>query len=116
VAYKQAHPTKAILHEVNDIIRYIPANANTALVFHPSDMKLHTVSDASFISETKGRSRAGGVLYLGDCSEVGHPISSPVEVASHVIDCVPDSAAEAEYIAVHDFCCDFVHSEKLAFT
>ena len=102
VASKQAHPTMALLHEVNDIIRYISANANTALVFHPSDMKLHTVSDASFTSETKGRSRAGGVFYLGDCNELGHPISSPVEVTSHVIDCVPDSAAEAEYIAVHD--------------
>jgi len=60
------------------------------------------VSDASFTSETKGRSRAGGVFYLGDCNELGHPISSSVEVTSHEIDCVPDSAAEAEYIAVHD--------------
>ena len=65
-------------------------------------MKLHPVSDASFASETKGRSRAGGVLYLGDRDKNGHPISSPVEVNSHIIDCVPDSVAEAEYVAVHD--------------
>jgi len=63
---------------------------------------LHTVSDASFTSETKRRSRAGGVFYLGDSNELGHPISSPAEVISHVIDCALDSAAKTEYIAVHD--------------
>jgi len=42
------------------------------------------------------------VLYLGECDENGHPMSSPVEVMSHFIDCIPDSAAEAEYVSVYD--------------
>lgn len=102
VASKQAKPTKALLREVNHILRYLAGHPNTVLQYHPSDMTLHTVSDASFCSETKGRSRAGGVLYLGDCDENGHPKSSPAEVMSHIIDCIPDSAAEAEYVSVHD--------------
>jgi len=102
VGSKQANPTKALLREVNHILRYLAGHPNTVLQFHPNDMTLHTVSDASFCSETKGRSRAGGVLYLGGCDENNHPISSPVEVMSHIIDCIPDSAAEAEYISVHD--------------
>jgi hypothetical protein len=102
VGSKQAQPTKALLREVNHILGYLAGHPNTVLQYHPSDMKLHTVSDASFCSETKGRSRAGGVLYLGDCDENGHPKSSPVEVMSHIIDCIPDSAAEAEYVSVHD--------------
>jgi len=102
VGSKQANPTKALLREVNHILRYLAGHPNTVLQFHPCDMTLHTVSDASFCSETKGRSRAGGVLYLGGCDENNHPISSPVEVMSHIIDCIPDSAAEAEYVSVHD--------------
>jgi len=102
VGSKQANPTKALLREVNHILRYLAGHPNTVLQFHPCDMSLHTVSDASFCSETKGRSRAGGVLYLGGCDENNHPISSPVEVMSHIIDCIPDSAAEAEYVSVHD--------------
>jgi len=102
VGSKQANPTKALLREVNHILRYLAGHPNTVLQFYPNDMTLHTVSDASFCSETKGRSRAGGVLYLGGCDENNHPISSPVEVMSHIIDCIPDSAAEAEYISVHD--------------
>ena len=102
VGSKQANPTKALLREVNHIIKYLAGHPNTVLQFHPCDMKLHTVSDASFCGETKGRSRAGGVLYLGGCNEQNHPISSPIEVMSHIIDCIPDSAAEAEYVAVHD--------------
>jgi len=31
-----------------------------------------------------------------------NPISSPVEVMSHIIDCIPDSAAEAEYVSVQN--------------
>ena len=102
VGSKQANPTRALLREVNHILRYLAGHPNTVLQYRPNDMKLHTVSDASFCSETKGRSRAGGVLYLGDCDENSHPKSSPVEVMSHIIDCIPDSAAEAEYVSVHD--------------
>jgi len=102
VGSKQANPTKALLREVNHILKYLAGHPNTVLQYQPNDMTLHTVSDASFCSETKGRSRAGGVLYLGDCDKNGHPMSSPVEVMSHIIDCIPDSAAEAEYVSVHD--------------
>jgi hypothetical protein len=31
-----------------------------------------------------------------------HPSSILLEVTSHIIDCIPDSAAEAEYVSVHD--------------
>jgi len=102
VGSKQANPTKALLREVNHILKYLAGHPNTVLQFHPCDMKLHTVSDSSFCSKTRGRSRAGGVLYLGACDEKNHPIPSPVEVMSHIIDCIPDSAAEAEYVSVHD--------------
>jgi len=102
VGSEHATPTKALLREVNHILRYLAGHPSTVLQFHPCDMMLHTVSDASFCGETKGRSRAGGVLYLGGCDENNHPFSSPVEVMSHIIDCIPNSTAEAEYVSVHD--------------
>jgi len=54
VGSKQAHPTKALLREVNHILKYLAGHPNTVLQYHPSNMTLHTVSGASFCSETKG--------------------------------------------------------------
>jgi hypothetical protein len=52
VASEQAIPTKALLDEVNRIVKYLPKNANTAAKFRPGNMQLYAVSGASFSSET----------------------------------------------------------------
>ena len=61
-----------------------------------SNMKLVCHSDASYLSEAKARSRAGGLLFLGDCADGDTP-NAAVCFLSVVISTVVASAAEAEY-------------------
>jgi hypothetical protein len=41
---------------------------SASVVFHRSDMRLICYSDASYLNETKARSRCGGYFYLGDAN------------------------------------------------
>ena len=59
-------------------------------------MKLVGHSDGSYLSEPKARSRAGGLLFLGDCAD-GETPNAAVLFLSVVISTVVASAAEAEY-------------------
>ena len=59
-----------------------------------SDMQLQVHSDASYLSESKSRSRAGGFMYPGEVP------NAPVAYLSVIIATVVDSAAAAEYAAL----------------
>jgi hypothetical protein len=102
IASAQSRPSVKVLKDVNHVIAYLAGHKNTALFFNPSDMQLSTESDASFASESKSKSRIGGVFLIGGYKPDGSPVSSPIGVFSKVADCHPDSAAEAEYVACHD--------------
>lgn len=102
IASAQARPTAKQLKDVNHVIAYLAGHKNTALFYKPSDMQLSTESDASFASESKSKSRIGGVFLIGGYGPDGLPINSPIGVFSKIADCHPDSAAEAEYVACHD--------------
>jgi hypothetical protein len=102
IASEQARPTQKQLNDIDHVIRYLAGHQDTALVFMPSDMQLSTESDASFASERESKSRIGGVFLIGGYGEDGLPINSPISVLSKIADCLPDSAAEAEYVACHD--------------
>jgi hypothetical protein len=99
IASEQSRPTFKQLHDINHVIAYLAGRRNTALFFKPSNMQLYTESDASFASESKSKSRIGGVFLLGGYDKNGLQINSPIGVFSKIADCHPDSAAEAEYVA-----------------
>jgi hypothetical protein len=58
-------------------------------VFHKSDMRLICYSDASYLGETKSRSRCGGMFYLGDSNISA--LNGPILSRSSVIDAVSPS-------------------------
>ncbi len=62
-------------------------------------MKLTCHSDASYLSESNARSRAGGYLFLGDCLP-GEIPNAAISYFSVLIATVVTSAAEAEYAAL----------------
>ncbi|MEY3288073.1 MAG: hypothetical protein RLZZ419_315 [Pseudomonadota bacterium] len=63
-----------------------------------SNMKLVCHSDGSYLSESDARSRAGGVLFLGDCANDEAP-NAPVAFLSVIIKTVVSSATATEYAA-----------------
>ena len=76
---------------------------NAVLTYKASDMHLWAHSDASYLSESKARSRCGGYYYLGSRPKLPirpddpvPPINSPILTQSKIIDTVMSSAQEAE--------------------
>jgi hypothetical protein len=70
---------------------------DAAARFYKSDMTQYVHSDASYLIETRARSRLGGYFYLGNSTEpADHPrLNGPIHVLSSIIN-VLASAAEAE--------------------
>ena len=101
----------SIFADTNRLFQYASRWLNAKMRIHASDMQLQTHSDASYLSETKARSRAGGFFFLGDC-EPGTTSNAPVAYLSTIITTVVDSAAAAEYAALFIFV-QFVTSLRL---
>ena len=65
------------------------------ITFNASDMKLATHSDASYLSEPKACSRAGGHFFLSNDSTIPQNNRAVLNI-SHIIKHVMSSATEAE--------------------
>ena len=66
IASRRAKPTDTLMKDVYRFLQYAASYPNGRLVFKASEMKLFIHSDASYLSESDSRSRAGGFPYLGD--------------------------------------------------
>jgi hypothetical protein len=82
---------------------YAACNPLSIIRYHASDMVLYVHSDASYLSETRARSRAAGHFFLSDtpvdpaAPPVNLPrLNGPVHTMCKIIDVVVGSAAEAE--------------------
>ena len=101
IASAQAAPTEEIEKAADVFLQYAATHPVTSLLFKPSQMCLIIHSDASYLSETHSRSRAGGVHFLGNVGD-SHLLDTnpPVALISKIIDTVCCSAHEAEYAAM----------------
>ena len=59
IATEQQEPTKKTLERVHQFLDYCASNDNAILTYKPSDMVLSVHSDASYLSVSKARTRAG---------------------------------------------------------
>jgi hypothetical protein len=96
---RQATADTSIFKDTDRLFQYASRYRNAVTRIRPSDMQLNIHSDASYLSESKSRSRAGGFMYLGHCPTGGIP-NAPVAYISTIISTVVDSAAAAEYAAL----------------
>ena len=94
----QANATTAILPDIERFLNYAKRYPNAILKIQPSDMKLRIHSDASYLSESNARSRAGAYIYLGTHDDKQSP-NSAIAYLSVIISTVVDSATSAEYAA-----------------
>ena len=99
ISSAQANPTSAVFKALQHLLGYVALNPDNKLVFRASDMILHVQSDGSHLSETKSRSRAGGIFYLGDSNNPTR-INGLVDVMSSIIPVVTAAASETEYGSV----------------
>jgi len=103
VASRQAQPTIAVENAAERIMQYAKKFPNAQIVYEASDMILCGHSDASYLSETKARSRSGGIFFLSNKNNDQHSVNGSVECISSIIPAIVASAAEAEYGAMFQF-------------
>ena len=69
-------------------------------------MILHIASDGSYLSESKSRSRVGGIFYLSSklphhnqAPDFNHPFNAPFNVVAKILKMITRSAMETEVAA-----------------
>ena len=98
IAAEQAKPTQETMKRVHHLLDYMRSNPNAKIRFRASDMILNIHSDASYLTASKGRSRAGGYFFLGSLPREGTPIklNGNIAITCAILKLVAASAAEAE--------------------
>lgn len=99
---RQSAPTEAVWSDAQRLLQYAATWPNAITVFRASDMILRVHSDAGHLAETKSRSRAGGIHYLGNINDAdlcSHP-NGAVDIVCSILPSVAQAAAEAEYGAM----------------
>ena len=100
IASQSAKPTEDTLMQTQQLLDYVATQEEAVLTYHASEMKLAVHSDASYLSEPKARSRAGGHFFLSNGGEVPTNNGALLNMA-HIIKHVMSSATEAELAALY---------------
>eukprot|EP00804_Cyclotella_cryptica_P023928 CCRYP_010044-RA/>CCRYP_010044-RA protein AED:0.06 eAED:0.07 QI:0/0/0/1/1/1/3/0/1072 len=95
LATQQAKPTTTTLDRVSQFLDYALSHPNAGVTYRASDMILAAHSDASYLSESNARSRAGGHFFLSENDHYPNN-NGAVLTISQIIKVVMSSAAEAE--------------------
>jgi len=94
----QSKPTLQVEVLAQRFLNYAATWPNASIKYFKSDMKLYIQSDASYLGDSKSRSRAGGMQHLSSHTLSNNPpVNGTILVRSNMIDVVVASAAEAEY-------------------
>ena len=95
LAAAQTKATINTMKAAHQLLDYAATHPDAKVRFTKSDMILQVHSDASYLSESQARSRAGGISFLGQDSQHKH-INGAIHVHSSIMKNVVASAAEAE--------------------
>ena len=100
IAAQSSAPTEETMRQAQQLLDYIASQEEAVLTYSASDMVLATHSDASYLSEPKARSRAGGHFFLSSDSN-NPPNNGAILNIAHIIKHVMSSATEAELAALY---------------
>ena len=95
IGASQASATENTRNEINKLLDYCATYPSDGITYRASNMVLAAHSDASFLSESKSRSRAGGHIFLSEDDPIPRN-NGPLLSISRVMKHVCPSAAEAE--------------------
>ena len=95
LASQQAKPTKNTMKLCKLFLDYMASQEEAILTYKASDMVLAIHSDASYLSEPKARSRAGGHMLMAANNDIPTNNGAVLNI-SQIIRAVMSSAAEAK--------------------
>ena len=82
IALQLATPTEDTMAHTKLFLEYVATQEEAVLTYNASDMQLAAHSDASYLSEPKARSRAGGQFFLSSDSTVPHNNGAVLNIAT----------------------------------
>jgi hypothetical protein len=88
--------TQRTMTDSERLLGFVAAHRNGRKIFHPSDMLLDILTDASYLSRPKAGSVAGSFHHLARSNDPDF-INAPISVHSTGIPIVCSSVQEAEY-------------------
>ena len=100
ISSQQAKATERTAEEVMQLLDYVATYPSDGITYRASNMVLAAHSDASFLTETGSRSRAGAHIYLSEDDPAPRD-NGPVLTISQIMKYVMASAAEAELGALY---------------
>ena len=100
IAINLGAPTLKHMEQAEHMLAYAHFHPNAALVLRASDMSLHVHSDASFHSESEGRSRLAGFFFLGTPQNPPVTPYGGIKAVSTASKIVLYSSHDAEYAAM----------------
>ena len=100
IAAQSATPTTETLAQTQQLLDYLATTEDAVITYNKSDMILAVHSDASYLSEPKARSRAGGHFFLSTNATIP-PNNGAILNIAHIIKHVMSSATEAELAALY---------------
>ena len=95
IATQQANPTENTMKKVKQFLNYAATHPDVIVTYRASDMVIAVHSDASYLSESKARNRAGGHFFMSEDDDEPRNNGAVLTVAQ-IIKAVMTSAAEAE--------------------
>ena len=95
LANQQAAPTENAMTLAKQFLDYAATHPDAIITYHASDMVLSAHSNASYLSESKERSRAGGQFFMSNNSPIPYNNVAVVTIYQ-IIKAVMSSAAEAK--------------------
>jgi hypothetical protein len=107
IATQQANPTKNTIIKVKQFLDYAFTHPDAIATYQASDMVLAAHSDASYLSEAKTCSQAGGHFFMSSDTPCPHNNSAVLTIAQ-IIKAVMSVAAEAKIGALYINCCEAV--------
>eukprot|EP00956_Cyclotella_meneghiniana_P017217 scaffold27841_cov34-Cyclotella_meneghiniana.AAC.3 len=100
IAAQCAEPTEETMKQTKQLLDYIASQEEAVITYNKSSMILAVHSDASYLSEPKARSRAGGHFFLSHDTD-NPPNNGAIVNIAHIIKHVMSSATEAELAALY---------------
>ena len=98
IASEQSEATEGTEKKVKQLLDYLTTRPSATVRYYASEMVLNINSDASYLSETRARSRVAGYHFMGGVPKNGQPITlnGNIFIMCGIMKYVVASAAEAK--------------------
>jgi hypothetical protein len=102
MASQQSKATEQTARDAITFLNYCATHPDAKLRYHSSDLILKVHSDASYLSESKARSRAAGHFYMGYKDNDDDTTNGSILATTSIMKSVLSSASEAEIGALFE--------------